>query len=191
MTTGCVILAGGNSSRMGRDKALLVIENKTFLEKLGDSFSFFEEKLIAGGEREGTDNITWKWIPDYYPYHGPLGGVHAALKCCRSETMFVVACDTPLIERTVYDRLIKEMDAETDAAIAVTEDGKCHPLCGIYKKSVEKILEEQILSGNNRMMHVLKKIRTKYVDVKSKEYGLYNINTLEEYQKLCVLAEEK
>jgi molybdopterin-guanine dinucleotide biosynthesis protein A len=105
--------------------------------------------------------------------------------------MFVVACDTPLIERTVYDRLIKEMDEETDAAIAVTEDGNCHPLCGIYKKSVEKILEEQILSGNNRMMHVLKKIRTKYVDVKSKEYGLYNINTPEEYQKLCVLAEEK
>lgn len=191
MTIGCVILAGGKSSRMGRDKALLVIENKTFLEKLCDSFSFFEEKMIAGGDREVIKDITWKVIPDCHPYHGPIGGLHAALKHCLSEVVFAIACDTPLIEKAIYERLIKEMDEETDAVIVVTEDGKCHPLCGIYRKSVQKIVEDQIISGNNRMMHLLKKIRTKYVDVNSKEYGLYNINTPEDHQKLCVLAEEK
>ena len=186
MTTGCVILAGGNSSRMGRDKALLMIENKSFIDTLSDNFSFFEEKFIAGGGREAAGNHTWKRIPDCYPHHGPIGGVHAALKHCLSEAVFVIACDIPLVEKAIYERLIREMDEETDAVIAVTEDGKYHPLCGIYKKSVEKMIEEQIFSGNNKMMQLLKKIRTKYVEVNSKEYGLYNINTPGEYQKWCV-----
>ena len=181
MTTGCVILAGGRSSRMGTDKALLSIKNKNFIETLCQSFSFFEEKMIARGDLDMPDPITWKVIPDCYPYHGPIGGLHAALKHCLSEAVFVTACDTPLIDKAIYDRLREEMDEETDAVIVVTEDGKYHPLCGIYKKSGEKIMEEQILSGNNRMMQVLRKIRTKYVDINAKEYGLYNINTPEQY----------
>ena len=181
MTTGCVILAGGKSSRMGTDKALLSIEDKNFIEKLCDTFSFFEEKIIARGDREVPDDITWTVIPDGYPYHGPIGGLHAALKTCQSEAVFVTACDTPLIKAAVYDRLLAEMTEDTDVVISVTEDGKYHPLCGIYRKNVGNIMEEQILGGNNRMMQVLNKVRVKYVDVNSEEFGLYNINTPEQY----------
>lgn len=181
MTIGCVILAGGKSSRMGTDKALLSIEDKNFINKLCDTFSFFEEKIIASGDREVPADITWSTISDVYPYHGPIGGLHAALTNCLSEAVFVTACDNPLIKRAILDRLLIEMTEDTDVVITVTEDGKYHPLCGIYRKSVGKIMEEQILSGNNRMMHVLKKVRVKYLEVNSEEYGLYNINTPEQY----------
>ena len=181
MKTGCVILAGGQSSRMGSDKALLAIENHNFIQKLCDTFSFFEEKIIARGDKEAPTNITWSVISDVYPQRGPIGGLHAALKSCHSEVLFSVACDNPLLTKAIYERLAEEMDSETDAVIAVTEDGKYHPLCGLYRKSVGNIMEEHILCGNNRMMQVLKKVRTKYVDVNSEEYGLYNINTPEQY----------
>jgi len=181
MIIGCVILAGGRSSRTGTDKAILPIENKSFIHILCDTFSFFEEKIIAGGDREFPADIAWTLIPDAYSCHGPIGGLHAALKYCQSNALFVTACDTPLMKAAVYDRLCQEMTEETDVVIAVTEDGKYHPLCGIYRKSVGKIIEEQILSGNNKMMQVLKKVRVKYVDMNTEEYGLYNINTPEQY----------
>ena len=181
MTIGCVILAGGKSSRMGTDKALLSIENHNFIQKLCETFSFFEEKIIARGDKEKTVDVTWSVISDIYPHHGPIGGLHAALQACQSEALFCAACDTPLIKRAIYDRLAMEMTEDTDVVIPVTEDGKYHPLCGIYRKTVGNIMEEQILGGNNRMMQVLKKVRTKYVNINSIEYGIYNINTPEQY----------
>lgn len=183
MTTGCVILAGGKSSRMGTDKALLSIEGKNFINRICDTFSFFTERMIARGDKEEPAFITWSVIPDVYPYHGPIGGLHAALSSCQSEALFCAACDTPLIEKKIYDRLAVEMTEEIDVVIAVTEDGKYHPLCGIYRKSVGKIMEEQILAGNNKMMSVLKRVRVKYVEIDSKTYGLYNINTPEDLAK--------
>ena len=181
MTTGCVILAGGKSSRMGHDKALLPIDNENFIKRLSEKFSFFEEKIIARGNRDDIADITWPVVPDIYPDHGPIGGLHAALKNCRSEALFSVACDTPLIHVDVFWKLQEKMRDDVDADILVTEDGKYHPLCGIYKKQIADVMEEQILNDNNRIRHVLNKICVEYVELNSFEYGIYNINTPEDY----------
>ena len=73
-----------------------------------------------------------------------------------------------------------------DAVISVGEDGKIHPLCGVYRKSALPILEEQILSGRNKMMEVLKKLHVKYVTIDSSvgAQQLLNINTPQDYEKL-------
>ncbi len=181
MTIGCVILAGGKSSRMGKDKALLSIDNDNFIKRLSETFSFFQEKMIARGNKDSTADLTWPVIPDVYPDHGPIGGLHAALKNCRSEALFLTACDTPLIKPEVFWKLQDRMREDVDAVIAVTEDGKYHPLCGIYKKQVADLVEEQILGGDNRIRHVLKRIRVEYVQLNAEEDGLYNINTPEDY----------
>ena len=89
MTTGCVILAGGKSSRMGTDKALLTIENTNFIKKLCTEFDFLEEKIIARGNRAEIAESTWSVIPDVYPDHGPIGGLHAALNSCRSDNSII------------------------------------------------------------------------------------------------------
>ena len=109
MKTGCVILAGGKSSRMGEDKALLTYEGKNFVEKIAEELNFFEEKMIARGNNPVPGDFvkkdSWEVLPDEYENHGPLGGLHAALKKCRSDAMFVVTCDIPLISK----RLVKEI----------------------------------------------------------------------------------
>ena len=82
MKIGCIILAGGKSSRMGGDKALLEYEGKYFIEKIAEELSFFEEKIIARGNNSSLTEITdskWQVIPDIYLDHGPMGGMHAHL----------------------------------------------------------------------------------------------------------------
>ena len=186
MKTGCIILAGGKSSRMGEDKALLEYKGKLFIEKIAEELSFFEEKIIARGNNSALTGITdasWKIIPDVYSEHGPMGGLHAALKDCESEAMFVVTCDMPMITKQLAKDICKEM-TEYDAVIAVTEDGKIHPLCGIYKKELYKSMEEHLQMDHNRVMEVLKKCRLKYFHLDEEDSKqLINVNTKEDYEK--------
>ena len=186
MTTGCVILAGGKSSRMGTDKAFLPLNGKKFIEVLTEEFRFFEEKIIVRGNDDEISDITWPVISDIYLNCGPIGGLHAALHRWTSEALFCIACDTPLLKKEVYQILKNRMTEEDDAVIAITEDGRIHPLCGIYKKQTGKVMEEQILDGNNRMMRMLERIRVRYVELNSREYGILNINTQEEYERFIL-----
>ena len=198
MKIGCAILAGGKSSRMGTDKALLEFEGKQFITQIAEELFWFDERIIARGGNsrlEGELEREWTVIPDFYPDHGPIGGLHAALSACRSDALFVVTCDMPLIESWLVRELCARMQ-ETDfdekrvdaydVVISVGEGGKIHPLCGVYRKSVIPVLEEQILSGRNRVMEALKRLRVNYVTVDSPAgvRQLANINTPQDYEKL-------
>lgn len=209
MKIGCAVLAGGKSSRMGTDKALLELDGKNFIKKLCDELDFFEEKIIARGNRSDLKDISWKIIPDIYPQRGPIGGLHAVLSICESDALFCVSCDMPLLQNALVKELCEyfkfksaeadlgercvvpvgqytsasKLNQEVDAVIAVTEDGRKHPLCGIYRKSVFPILEEQILLENHRMMAALDRMRVEYVILDSQDsQQLKNINTPEDYQ---------
>ena len=198
MKIGCVILAGGKSSRMGTDKALLEYDGKQFIEQIAEKLSEFDERIIARGNNsrlEGKLEREWTVIPDIYPGHGPIGGLHAALSACRSDALFVVTCDMPLIERELVRELCDQMqeadfDEERvdacDVVISVGEGGKIHPLCGVYRKSVLPVLEEQIISDQNRIMAAIRKLRVNYVTIDSpdREMQLSNINTPQEYESL-------
>lgn len=226
MKIGCAILAGGKSSRMGTDKALLEYEGKQFIRQIAEELSWFDERIIARGSNGGFgDELEREWtvIPDIYPEHGPIGGLHAVLSACESDALFVVTCDMPLIESELVRELCELMQREPkkqsgmvlddrnstnmeisdigimgekdfgeervdayDAVISVGEGGKIHPLCGVYRKSVLPVLEEQIVSDQNRVMAALKKLRVKYVTVDSpaRARQLANINTPEDYEKL-------
>ena len=164
--------------------------------------AWFEEKIIAHGNKRELSEMNWKVISDIYPNHGPIGGIHAVLSVCKSDALFIVTCDMPLLKSSLAQKLCDIMceseDASRtvegtvsdhvvyDAVIAVEEDGKVHPLCGVYRKSALPILEEQILSDRNKMMSVLEKLHVKYMTVDSsiETQQLWNINTPQDYKKL-------
>lgn len=185
MKIGCAVLAGGKSSRMGTDKALLELDGKNFIKRLCDEFDCFEEKIIARGNRSELEVTSWKIISDIYQERGPIGGLHAVLSACSSEAMFCFSCDMPFLQISLVEELCRHMKKDVDAVIAVTADGRKHPLCGIYRKSVLLVLEEQILNGNNRMMAALQKIQVEYVCIDfQNSQQLKNINTPEEYLEI-------
>ena len=186
MKIGCVILAGGKSSRMGTDKALLELNGKSFIKQLAEEFDFFEEKMIARGNNESISNVNWTMISDIYQERGPIGGLHTALSICKSDALFCITCDMPLAKKTLAEKLFSLMEEGVDAIIVKTEDDRIHPLCGIYRKSTLPIFEEQIQLGNHRMMSVLDKICVKYVTICFAEQTqqLMNVNTPREYEKI-------
>ena len=187
MKIGCVILAGGKSSRMGTDKALLALKDKNFITKLCEELDDFQEKFIARGSQSELKDIAWKCIPDIYIERGPLGGIHTALLQCQSDALFCVSCDMPLLKSSLAKKLCRyfESKGKADVVIAVTEDGRKHPLCGIYRKSAVSVLEEQLLDGNYRVMEALNKLKVEYFYLSFEEsVQLKNINTPEEYQTI-------
>lgn len=191
MNIGCVILAGGHSSRMGTDKALLEINGKRFIGAIAGEMSFFVEKYIARGAMEEITEGTWQVIPDIYPDCGPLGGLHAALTACKSDALLCVPCDMPLIGAELANELCAHLSEEYDAVIVKDTDGRIHPVCGIYKKTAADVIEQQLLAGNYRMMHVLDRLRITYVvpDDPMKEKQLSNINTPEDLRMLKMETE--
>ena len=197
MNIGCAILAGGKSSRMGRDKALLEYDGKQFIVQIAEELAWFTERIIARGNNcgfEGDLECEWTVIPDVFPDHGPIGGLHAALSACKSDALFVVTCDMPLIKSDLVRELCAQMrtafDTECvdayDVVIAVDNTGKIHPLCGVYQKSVIPVLEEQINSNQNRVMAALRNLQVKYVTIDSpaRAHQLANINTPADYEQL-------
>jgi len=186
MIIGCMILAGGKSSRMGTDKALLEIDGTSFIGKIAGELNFFEEKLFARGNCEAVSVPGWRNIPDIYPECGPIGGLHAALQICQSDALVCVTCDMPLITKELVQALCDQMTEEYDAVILKETDGRIHPTCGIYRKSAVNVFEQQILDGNYRMMRALDRLRVKYVtiDPQTGSWQLKNINTPEDLREL-------
>src|SRR5687768_12501245 len=85
------ILAGGQSSRMGTDKAQLRIQNETFVERIAATLNEVTDSVTLVNPREQHPRLAS--VADVYPGWGALGGLHAALAACESEWAIVVACD--------------------------------------------------------------------------------------------------
>ena len=116
-----VILAGGKSSRMGRDKASLTLGNETFLQRIAAELDAcgFQEKYVSLGTGEKTEihiPVGWTAVRDRYRDCGPLGGIHAALSACRAEWALFVSCDTPLYRRELAELLISKVPGLSEAS---------------------------------------------------------------------------
>ncbi|MEI6704326.1 MAG: molybdenum cofactor guanylyltransferase, partial [Deltaproteobacteria bacterium] len=89
-----VILAGGESNRMGRNKALLEVHGERMIETAYRRIAeLFDEVLLVTNSPEVYDFIPCRKIADIYTGMGPLGGIHAALSGCTADRAFVTACD--------------------------------------------------------------------------------------------------
>lgn len=191
MTIGCLILAGGKSSRMGREKAFLSYHGMTFLDKLILEFSDFREILVSVDKRENHPEIPYPMVEDIYPDAGPMGGIYSALSRCRSDALLVIPCDVPLFSQSLFDRLMESWEKGTDAVILVTEDGRKHPLCGIYHKSCLSVLKTCLERKERKMMLALKQLHVTYLQAGEDSWRLRNINTPGDYRTLsecCFLA---
>jgi molybdopterin-guanine dinucleotide biosynthesis protein A len=181
------VLIGGKSTRMGRDKAQVEFDGKTFLERITDVLAqrFTEIVLVTGdGQSYSNGAIGFLTVSDIHPNCGPLGGIHAALSHTTSERIFVVSCDIPLLTVELLDHLLAHRD---DAPIVVAAiDGRPQPLCGVYARSVLPLIDEHLRCGNYRMISLLEDAHASTVDSPHFRRSLINVNTMEELSKLHV-----
>ena len=187
-----VILAGGKSSRMGSNKALLDFGGKPLIALLVDRIRpLTDQILISSNDTSCYKFLNIPVIPDHYQGHGPLAGLHAAMLWIDCTLYIAIACDLPNLQAPLLHKLISLAEGY-DAAIPRTSDGLAHPLCAVYSRTCLPALEDSLLKGTNRVLTVLESaLSIRWVEPNEgqfKDTDLANINTPEDLQKLKRLA---
>lgn len=179
------ILAGGKSSRMGADKAHLMLGEQTFLERAVTACRDFSSLCIAVDDIRRFPDVSCAMVEDEIKGFGPVEGIYQLLKASSVPYVLVIATDMPFLDRVLLNRLADCATGEEDCVI-LTADGKIQPLCSIYKKSLIPLLEQMRTKGEHKIRLLYSKASVRYVDIKElggQEIQLKNINTREEYDE--------
>jgi molybdopterin-guanine dinucleotide biosynthesis protein A len=177
-----VILAGGKSKRIGKNKAFLTLNGKFFiihsLEKLKE---IFNDVIIISDEVDKFSFLGVKVFPDIIKDAGPLGGIYTALMNIEKDYAFIVPCDMPLLRVSAIKEIIKH--ASKNKIVIGFSENEIYPLLGIYPKKFKNDLKNYILKGGRKVMEFIESFKmVKKVDLsKFKEY-LINVNTPSDYK---------
>ncbi|PYZ97112.1 molybdenum cofactor guanylyltransferase [Alteribacter lacisalsi] len=196
MKVTAVILAGGQSSRMGKNKALLSINGLPVIERIKNVLSqSCCGMLVVANSPEQYRFLHVPVVPDRFPDSGPLAGIHAGILESGCEWHFVAACDVPLISRDVIEILLREMEdnPETDV-ILPKAGGRLQPMTALYRRSVLPAVEEALKSGQLKLLDALNGLDLIYVDEQKAaaqgmdperwEQSFFNMNRPEEYSEV-------
>ncbi len=180
-----VLLAGGKSRRMGRDKAALIVAGKTMADRMLEWLqNHFPQTLIAG-DRPDLARPGIAYHPDIYT-GSSLGGLHNGLLHAHTEWIFAVACDMPFPDTRLLAPMLEQRD-KASAVVLKTEDG-FEPLFALYHKSclshLEHLLQEQKfrIQGFFELISVTALDPSHYIDDWQK--ALSNLNTPEDLQRV-------
>jgi molybdopterin-guanine dinucleotide biosynthesis protein A len=184
-----IILAGGQSSRLGTDKAFIKIGKKTLFENIYGLISdYCKEVLISANNHTGYSFHEQRIIPDCITGLGPIGGIYSCLKHSGTENNLVVAVDIPFINKGLIQFLLSNM-ADAELIIPVSVNGKAEPLCALYNKSVLPYLEKMIAKKDLKVQNLIHYCKSKKLLV-SHEQEFYhdrlfnNINTPDDLNQL-------
>ena len=181
-----IILAGGRSRRMGKDKSMLLINNKPMIEHILEQIRpYFSQVLISSNDQKKYAFLGADVIPDKVPDQGPLMGILSCLEVSSHDLNFVVACDVPVINHDFIRKMMREAQMY-DGVIPVREKSKYEPLFGIYRKSMITPIRETLKTDSRKIIDACSKCRIKYLEIDDAEW-YRNLNTMEEYNKYITL----
>lgn len=183
-----VIIAGGKSSRMGRDKALLPVGGKPMAQLLVDRFRADGFAVALSVARKGQFPIEGAAeLTDAFPGMGPLNGIVAAFSETDAQQILLVAADMPKAAPALARRL-EALRGDCDACVIRREDGTVETLFGIYTRACCAEALRCLESGRRSIRAVLDSVRVRYV-TESELPGwpladiLSNLNTPEDYAR--------
>jgi molybdopterin-guanine dinucleotide biosynthesis protein A len=187
MKASAVVLAGGRSSRMGVDKALLTLEGRTLLDRTVAALTEVADDIVVVGRTSGRARGV-RFLTDETPNLGPLGGLHTGLRQAVHERVICVGCDMPFLNTELLRYLVSILD-ELDAAVPLVE-GMSHPLHAVYSRRCATDAARQIESGDLRLRGLLDRLRVRWVeepevhDIDPGHRSVLNINTREEWARV-------
>ena len=159
------ILAGGESSRMGRDKAMLEIGGVTMLDRtIGVIRSVGIEPVIVGAPKQFARNVETSVLDDDWPAAGPLGGIATALRASPKPWSLIVACDLPYLTPEWMEFLLVRGGLSVADAVVPMNDGGPEPLCAVYAKSAAPPIVAALESGLRRVTEALTRLRVEYLE---------------------------
>jgi len=190
------ILTGGKSSRMGEDKAFLKLGEKTFIETAAAALEP-NCAAVKAVINKNQDNFIKKLpdgvshIFDVYENRGALGGIHAALKDCKTAFAVILAVDLPFVTNEAIAKLCEITDASNRyiACVPRQSDDNPQPLCAAYRANyclpaLEKLLDENDFASVRDFLDI---IFPRYISadrLSASENLLHNVNRPSDYENL-------
>lgn len=182
------ILAGGNSRRMGRDKARLELGAFTLLERvLAAAVPLDIPCILIANDSEPLAHLKRPIYPDLRPGSGPLGGLLTALTAAPSPIVLLLACDLPFIT-TPFLRFLLQALGTHQAVVPRSPDG-LQPLCAVYTRSCLPDIERTLNRGDFRITSFLTDIdalilpRDRWQAFDPHQLLFTNLNTPEDYRR--------
>ena len=182
MPATAIILAGGGSSRMGRDKTMLPVGGRPMIKHAYEQLRpYFAETLISSNNAAIHDFLGATVVADDATGKGPIMGIISALRTSTNDINFVIACDMPDIDTGLMREMLR-LGREYDVVVPRVGADMYEPLFAVYTKDALPAMEELVESGNNKIIDSYGRCRVRYVDLPGRRFR--NINTRAEYHGL-------
>lgn len=181
-----VVLAGGASSRMGREKSDLLLDGQTFLEtQIAKGRQLGAKQILISGYR--GEQCSEEIVPDRIPGQGPLGGLESCFRKAETAKCLVLGVDTPLVPVEELHRLLQYAMEEADKPVTMLcHNGKEESLMAVYDASLYKEITEFLESGRSSVYRFLNTVGYSLYYTSAPEGYFQNINDPDTYRKICL-----
>jgi len=184
------ILAGGASSRMGTNKALLLVDGVPIITRTYQILArLFREVIIVTNMPEEYAFIPCRKVPDIHPGYGSIAGLQSALAHSTFSRTFVTACDMPYLNPGLI-RLLCTVDETADAVVPLNSEGLREPLHAVYARSSLPAIDTAIAANDRSILHILDHVQTRLVgqdetgNTAGDSTAFMNVNTMDEYERV-------
>ena len=175
-----ILLAGGQSRRMGTNKALLPLNGETVISCIvKEAQRLGREMLLVTNQPEAYAFLHLPIVNDRRKGMGPLAGLEAGLMASRTEHNLLLACDMPFFQAETGERLLHYLH-QYELAMPLAE-GRCHPLCAAYRRSLLPKVQKALDGGQRRMDSLLDAAKAKFIEGEDPN-RFFNMNTMEDYE---------
>jgi molybdopterin-guanine dinucleotide biosynthesis protein A len=183
------VLAGGESSRMGRDKALLELDGVPLVVRAVALVESVAGSAAVIGHPEKFRSLRFHSVADDWPGAGPLGGIATALRASEAVWSLVIACDMPYLTKAWLNFLAAyALGSQADAVLPMNERG-VEPLCGMYNKRCESAIWLALDRGTRKVTEGLAGIHVEHIEpaewkaFDSAGHLFKNMNSPEDYEE--------
>ena len=188
-SVSAIILAGGQSRRMGCDKALIAFEGKPIIVHVIDTLrELSDDVLVVSNRSEVYASFGARVVPDADPPSGPLGGISVGLAAAQHDLAIVVACDMPFLNTQLLRSLV-ERAVNVDAVVPLTGD-RFEPLHAVYRRACLAAINLHLAGGDRRVISFFDEVQVKAVPetdwrlIDPTGRSLANLNTLDDLRQL-------
>lgn len=174
------VLVGGQSSRMGRDKARLFLNPHLLVEDVANKVAKVAGNVALVGYPDRYSDLPFERISDLHPDFGPLAGIEAALATTRADLNLIVACDMPGLVSEWLDQLLTAAERSSELCFAAEDiKGVLHPLCAVYRRDCLPVVEKALAAHRLKLLDLLTTLNATAVEIPA---TLHNVNTPGEWQ---------
>jgi molybdenum cofactor guanylyltransferase len=166
MNLTAIILAGGQSSRMGIDKAFILYNGKPLIRYSVDLALGFTKTILISTNQDQFQDPGFPVIKDIYPVKAPLAGIHAGLKVSKTEWNLVLTCDMPNVSPQLIDYLVSKLEKKS-LLVLPAHDGYIEPLCGFYHKRLIPLIESDFGKNQFSPLDLLKQVPHRIINLEN------------------------